>query len=217
MPHFLQHLSDILFPRYCAGCGCWDTDVCSQCYLLADSEPVLKAIDDSSGVPTIPIWALGAYRKELRNLILTAKHAATHRLDSFLWLAGTRLGAAISDDVHNHPVWVVPAPSSWKRRWQRRHVTPIVARGVVAGLSEMGIDAWLADIVRLRFGAGAQSSCSGELRRRGRRGAMKTTAIVPKGTLVVLVDDVMTTGATLAEMSHVMDPHVVSGAVLAYA
>ena len=104
-------------------------------------------------------------------------------------------------------MWVVPAPSSWKRRLRGRQVAMPLARAVARALAASarpGVRVRVVDAVRLRVGASSQSGKAGAQRTVGRMGAMRALAVPPRGVLVVAVDDVVTTGATIREMERVV-------------
>lgn len=213
----LRSLHDLAVPVQCAGCCEWDTALCESCWLVADAEPVLTALDDQLGVPTIPVHSLGKYGGKLRKLILAAKHDPAIDLDLFLKTAGARIGESLLQEPLPATVWVVPAPSSWKRRLRRAGITTQISQGVAAALREGGVRASVEEIVALRWGAGSQSSREREQRRRGRSGQIRRKRNILCGIGVILVDDVLTTGATLREIAAVIGDCVVGAAVLAHA
>ena len=171
---------------------------------------------------------MGDYAGSLRHIILAAKHSSHTDLSDFLDEAGARLGAALGGvlGVAGAPaaasgslegrascaggavdVWVVPAPSSWKRRLRGRQVAlPLahaVARALAAG-ARPGVRVRVVDAVRLRIGATSQSGKAGAQRTVGRMGSMRALAVPGPGVRVVAVDDVVTTGATIREMERVL-------------
>ena len=171
---------------------------------------------------------MGDYAGPLRRIVLTAKHSARTDVTDFLDEAGARLGASLARvlGVAGSPanaggfrqgrascaggaveVWVVPAPSSWKRRLRGRQVAMPLARAVARALAASarpGVRVRVVDAVRLRVGASSQSGKAGAQRTVGRMGAMRALAVPPRGVLVVAVDDVVTTGATIREMERVV-------------
>ena len=171
---------------------------------------------------------MGDYAGPLRRIVLTAKHSARTDVTDFLDEAGARLGASLARvlGVAGSPagaggsrqgrascaggaveVWVVPAPSSWKRRLRGRQVAMPLARAVARALAASarpGVRVRVVDAVRLRVGASSQSGKAGVQRTVGRMGAMRALAVPPRGVLVVAVDDVVTTGATIREMERVV-------------
>ena len=101
----------------------------------------------------------------------------------------------------------MPAPSSWGRRLRGRQVALPLARGVARGLAlgcPPGVRVRVVDAVALRAGAGSQSGKAGAARTVGRMGSMRARVVAPVGALVVAVDDVVTTGATIREMERVL-------------
>ena len=104
-------------------------------------------------------------------------------------------------------VWVVPAPSSWGRRLRGRQVALPLARGVARGLASVapaGLRVCVVDALALRVGAGSQSGKAGAARVVGRMGAMRARVAVPMDAIVIAVDDVVTTGATIREMERAL-------------
>ena len=214
-----------LLPVQCAGCLAWDEVLCPSCRSLAAAPALPTAVDGARG--PIPGVVLGDYSGPLRRIVLAAKHAARTDVSDFLDEAGAALGASLREvvaPVGSPPgrvggvtgrvcaageavtVWVVPAPSSWRRRLRGRSVALPLARGVARGLASAapGVRACVVDALALRVGAGSQSGKAGAARVVGRMGSMRPRAEVPVGVLVVAVDDVVTTGATIREMERVL-------------
>mgnify|MGYP001642770574 CR=1 FL=1 len=208
-----------LLPVQCAGCLAWDEVLCPSCRSLASAPALATAVDGARG--PIPGVMLGAYSGPLRRIVLAAKHAARTDVSVFLDEAGAALGASLWEvvaPVGSPPgrvggvtgeavtVWVVPAPSSWRRRLRGRSVALPLARGVARGLASAapGVRACVVDVLALRVGAGSQSGKAGAARVVGRMGSMRARVEVPPGVVVVAVDDVVTTGATIREMERVL-------------
>ncbi len=215
-----------ILPVQCGGCRAWDEVLCPSCRRLAQVEPTPTLIEGARG--DIPALAMGDYAGPLRRIVLTAKHSARTDVTDFLDEAGARLGASLARvlGVAGSPagaggsrqgrascaggaveVWVVPAPSSWKRRLRGRQVAMPLARAVARALAASarpGVRVRVVDAVRLRVGASSQSGKAGAQRTVGRMGAMRELAVPPRGVLVVAVDDVVTTGATIREMERVV-------------
>ena len=215
-----------ILPVQCGGCRAWDEVLCPSCRRLAQVEPTPTLIEGARG--DIPALAMGDYAGPLRRIVLTAKHSARTDVTDFLDEAGARLGASLARvlGVVGSPasaggfrqgrascaggaveVWVVPAPSSWKRRLRGRQVAMPLARAVARALAASarpGVRVRVVDAVRLRVGASSQSGKAGAQRTVGRMGAMRALAVPPRGVLVVAVDDVVTTGATIREMERVV-------------
>ena len=215
-----------LLPVQCAGCRAWDEVLCPSCRRHAQAEPIPTVVDGARG--DLPALAMGDYVGSLRRIILAAKHSSRTDLSDFLDEAGARLGTALGGvlGVAGSPavavgslegrasssgsavdVWVVPAPSSWRRRLRGRQVALPLARAVARALAagaRPGVRVRVVDAVRLRIGATSQSGKAGAQRTVGRMGSMRALAVPPHGVLVVAVDDVVTTGATIREMERVL-------------
>ena len=215
-----------LLPVQCAGCRAWDEVLCPSCRRRAQAEQIPTVVDGARG--DLPALAMGDYAGSLRRIVLAAKHSSRTDLSDFLDEAGARLGAALGGvlGVAGSPaaaagslegrascaggavdVWVVPAPSSWKRRLRGRQVALPLARAVARALAagaRPGVRVRVVDAVRLRIGATSQSGKAGAQRTVGRMGSMRALAVPPRGVLVVAVDDVVTTGATIREMERVL-------------
>ena len=101
----------------------------------------MASLDGARG--SLPLAVMGDYDGPLRRIVLAAKHSARTDVTDFLDEAGARLGASLAPvlGVAGSPataagslegrapstgsaveVWVVPAPSSWKRRLRGRQV-----------------------------------------------------------------------------------------------
>lgn len=215
-----------ILPVQCAGCRAWDEVLCPSCRRLAQVEPTPTLIEGARG--DIPALAMGDYAGPLRRIVLTAKHSARTDVTGFLDEAGARLGtalggvlglagspaAAVGVSTGRAPstgsavdVWVVPAPSSWKRRLRGRQVALPLARAVARALAagaRPGVRVRVVDAVRLRVGATSQSGKAGAQRTVGRMGSMRALVVPGPGVRVVAVDDVVTTGATVREMERVL-------------
>ena len=215
-----------LLPVQCAGCRAWDEVLCPSCRHRAQAEPIPTVVDGARG--DLPALAMGDYSGSLRHIILAAKHSSHTDLSDFLDEAGARLGTALGGvlGVAGSPaaaagslegrascaggavdVWVVPAPSSWRRRLRGRQVALPLARAVARALAagaRPGVRVRVVDAVRLRIGATSQSGKAGAQRTVGRMGSMRALAVPGPGVLVVAVDDVVTTGATIREMERVL-------------
>ncbi len=222
-------LLGVLLPVQCVGCGTWDTVLCPQCAALA------RHVEDNWHVlelgPRVAagVWTLGEYDGPLRRIVLAAKHAERVEITSFLERAGRSLGEGIADSgllgacaslssagiSRRAEIWVVPAPSGWTRRFRGQMVAPMVATGVAQTVAQRtGAQVRVIGCARLRAGARSQSGRTGDERRSGRSGSMVAAVPVPPGVAVVLVDDVITTGATVRELARVCGPGVVAVAAV---
>ena len=141
-----------------------------------------------------------------RDLILAFKHGdRTDAAPAFgRWLA--RAG----EDVLDGADYLIPVPLHWSRLFRRRYNQSAVLAAAISG--ETGI-AVLADALRRPRRTRSQGRLSASERKRNLRGAI---ALNPgyenpghgetlAGRNIVLVDDVMTSGATVGECVRVLD------------
>ena len=209
----LSSLAELLLPRACVGCGQHGTAWCLDC-LAVEFDPVLHRPDPCP--PGLPVLATSAvYAGSVRCAILAAKERDRRDLDRMLGaLLATAAVQAISSDPwrpdRGGRLWLVPVPASPTalRERGRDHVSDwthcalgylrrerINARQVPAlrrkldGLDSVGLGAaQRADNLRGAFSLGQVSAPS-------------------PGTTIVVVDDIVTTGATLVEASTCLARH----------
>ena len=145
-------------------------------------------------------YRLGPYEGRLREAILRIKNAAGEPLAEMLGRVvveqmATELKAAGVD-------LVVPVPLHWRRRWSRGYnQAAAIGREVAAGL---GIDFRSGWLHRIR-GVMQYAQPSASARRENIRGAFRVSHRASfDSRVVLLVDDVMTTGSTLSEAARVL-------------
>ena len=233
----MRGLIGALLPVQCAGCRAWDEVLCPACRSLAGGPAHVASIDGGRGLlPLVAMGDYdGPLRRIVLAAKHSARTDVTDFLDEAGARLGTALGgvlglagspaAAVGSVEGRGPstgssvegrgpstgssvdVWVVPAPSSWKRRLRGRQVALPLARAVARALAagaRPGVRVRVVDAVRLRVGATSQSGKAGAQRTVGRMGSMRALAVPGPGVRVVAVDDVVTTGATVREMERVL-------------
>jgi predicted amidophosphoribosyltransferase len=198
---------DLILPLECGGCGAPATrwcDTCAKELLVAADEPqvVNPRID-----PEVPVFALGRYAGARRQAILAMKERGRGDLVA-------PLGRVLAVGVHRLLVWgmvetpltIVPAPT---RRWaaRRRGGDPVsrvaelarVSLAAVAGHPEISV----VRALRMRALARDSVGLTTSARERNVAGRVLLRATVPR-TEVVVVDDIVTTGATARESVRVL-------------
>jgi predicted amidophosphoribosyltransferase len=204
-------LADLLLPRTCAGCGVPGSDVCPRCRRWLTAPRLAAPRRHPPGLP--PTVAAGPYAGPVRPVVLAFKEHGraelARPLGAALALAVSVLLCALPDPPPGRgPVLLVPVPSSAAavQRRGRDHVREL-AGCAAAELQAAGVPARLLPV--LRRGRGTRDSAgldAGERRRNlaGRfRARPPRSGALPEGT-VVLVDDVVTSGATLAEAARAL-------------
>ncbi|MDO5034489.1 MAG: phosphoribosyltransferase family protein [Actinomycetaceae bacterium] len=199
MNTFLKELANVVAPVSCAGCDAWDTALCAECMAIAKTEAKPGLVD---GEDPMRLIYLSEYEGAIRSIILAAKNDRSRNLHAWLREAGYSLGrgwlahrAIVDVPLGGAPLFVVPAPSQWTRAWRGMMITPTIAQGVTEALREEGVEAVTAEVLAETWGA-SQAGRSADQRRTGREAAIRALVNV-RGANCVLVDDVVTTGATM--------------------
>jgi len=197
-------LARTVVPVACPGCGEEDTVLCDACaepwwaapVRAEDCAPRLDVLDRAP----LPVWSLAPLVGSPAGVITAWKDGRRRDLDRMMRAAMSRAGSAVAVPLSNsgfRRIHVVPAPARAASTRRRGVDLPLLlASGAAEGVaSVLG-----ADVVRvarcLRIGVGESRGASA----RGRWRNASTAVRCARAPLepVLLVDDVLTTGATLA-------------------
>ncbi len=207
----------VLFPPACPGCGadtllhgglcaaCWsDTQFLSGNGCRTCGRPLEGKFDDQEDLvcdiclDNPPLWdrgvAVAHYGGTMRRLILRLKHGDRLDLAPVLGAAGARAGAALLREAD----FIAPVPSHWLRRLKRRYNQSAELARAVASAAGRG-DAYVPGLLRRTRRTPSQEGRDREGRAANLSGAI---SLAPRwrervaGRSVLLVDDVLTTGAT---------------------
>lgn len=209
-----MNLADVLFPRWCAGCGEPDNALCIQCEELfagpwhrcEESARYLVEVTERGEVSPFPVYALAHYRDGVAAAIVHWKNSVDIALDRCFdaviergcaMLTWTMFPAMRRDGHGRAQVLIVPMPSA---RSRQRAGTAVVERCAQSYAAYTG---WSHAEVLAKSTRGYDRGRSSRARAAGihARGAKKWATIATedvRGCDVVLIDDVMTTGATLS-------------------
>ncbi|MBN3930246.1 ComF family protein [Streptomyces verrucosisporus] len=221
MREWWRELADLVLPADCAGCGLPRTGLCVRCReLLRGSRPRRVRPDPPpDGMP--PVHACLPYADEVRAMLLAHKERGALRLAAPLGavLAGavraavqeTAGGAAPGGTARESrgPLLLVPVPSARRSVAARGHDP--VRRMALAAAGELRCAGWSArvlPVLRQRRTVADQAGLDARQRLANLAGALGTAAgagrLLAQGPVVV-VDDLVTTGASLAEAARALD------------
>jgi len=180
----------VIMPVDCAGCGAPDRALCAACLSALDPAPEHHELADGT-----PVVSALRYGGTVRRVILAAKEH--QRTDVAMPLARA-LAAAVSTALLDLPpgldrVALVPVPSS-RAAWRRRGYDPVALIVRRAGFRAVrGL--------RVTRPTATQKALTVEARLANRQGVVRARRAF-RGEAVLLVDDVLTTGATLEDAAR---------------
>ncbi|MDR1431606.1 MAG: ComF family protein [Propionibacteriaceae bacterium] len=189
--------AELVLGACCPGCGVAAFGLCPDCRRELTDSPVL--LTHCAG---IPVAAGGAYRGVLRQAVLVAKER--HGL-ALLDPLAVVLQHALLALRPGFPALLVPVPTAKARVQQRGVDLPRdVALRAARKLRASGADVQVSAALKLVRTPLDQSELGAAARKENVRGALSwRTAANLRGagsrTEVIIVDDLITTGATLAE------------------
>jgi predicted amidophosphoribosyltransferase len=225
----LRALLDLALPSACAGCGTAGSVWCESCGSLLRGPPRRQVPDPCPpGLPAV--WAVGTYDGPVRAAVVAHKERGVLALGRPL---GSALAAAVAAAVTARaagaqagsvpaPVLLVPAPSRAAAVRERgRDPTLVLTRLAAGRLRRAGADVRVVPVLRVSRGTRDQAGLSVAERAENLAGAIRVPGRLSPYLLdgvVVIVDDVITTGATLAEAARALratGAEVVAAAVVA--
>ncbi|MET8247170.1 ComF family protein [Streptomyces sp. NPDC005202] len=226
-----QDLTDLVLPAECGGCGRPRTVLCPECRaaLSGSASRRVRPVPEPPGLPAV--HAAAPYADEVRAILLA------HKERGALALAGP-LGAALAGAVRaglrsglrygpsgpgdavarsaGGPVLLVPVPSA-RRAVRARGHDPArrIALAAAGGLRRSGTPTRVVAVLRQRRAVADQSGLNSRQRLDNLAGALEVAAGGERlllGGAVVLVDDLMTTGASLTDAARAVRTAVYAAA-----
>ncbi|MCL8017753.1 ComF family protein [Streptomyces sp. AS02] len=221
-----QDLTDLVLPAECGGCGRSRTVLCPECRaVLGGAVPSrVRPVPEPSGLPVV--HAAARYADEVRAALLAHKERGALALAAPL---GTALAGAVRAGLREAgagggvgrfgragvPVLLVPVPSARGAVRARGHdPARRIALAAAGELRRARMPARVLAVLRQRRAVADQSGLNSWQRLDNLAGAL---AVAPGGGRllaggpVVLVDDLMTTGASLAEAARAVRAALAEG------
>jgi predicted amidophosphoribosyltransferase len=194
---------DLVLPLECGGCGVPSTRWCEACARELAMSPNSPRVVSPRIDPGVPVFALGRYAGARRQAIVAMKERGRTDLSA-------PLAHALALGVHRLLVWglldvpltVVPAPTrGWAAR--RRGGDPVTRIATLATAGHPHVTVLRA--LRMKPLARDSAGLGSAARERNIAGrVLLTSRRVPADREVLLVDDIVTTGATAREAVRVL-------------
>jgi predicted amidophosphoribosyltransferase len=207
-------LLDLVLPLECGGCGApgvrW-CPVCAAALAVHTDEPMIIAprLD-----PGVPVFSLGRYAGARRAAIVAMKeHGRTDLIPSLGVAVGAGLTRLLAWGIVEAPLTVVPAPTR-RSAARRRGGDPVTALAQAAPVTGAAV------VTALRMRAMTRDSVGLSPGQRERNIAGRVRLCKSVGGEVLLIDDVVTTGATACEsvrVLHAAGAHVAAVLAVAHA
>ncbi|MFF8946469.1 ComF family protein [Streptomyces sp. NPDC014864] len=225
-----RDLTDLVLPTECGGCGRPRTVLCRECRAaLSGTAPCrVRPLPEPPGLPAV--HAAAPYTDEVRATLLAHKERGVLALSGPLGAAlagavraglragltadcGVRVGPGTrADRGAGAPVLLVPVPSARSAVRARGHdPARRIALAAAGELRRSGTPARVLAVLRQRRAVADQSGLNSRQRMNNLAGALEVAAGSARlllGGPVVLVDDLMTTGASLREAARALNAAV---------
>ncbi|MFE5185098.1 ComF family protein [Streptomyces sp. NPDC056628] len=224
-----RDLTDLVLPAECGGCGKPRTVLCPECraVLTGTAPSRVRPVPEPRGLPVV--HAAARYTDEVRAVLLAHKERGALALAAPLGAAlarAVRAGLPESHDADapdasvcaggDDPVLLVPVPSARAAVRARGHdPARRIALAAAGALRRTGTPVRVAAVLRQARGVADQTGLSSRQRLVNLAGALFVVPgggrLLAGGGTVVLVDDLMTTGASLAEAARALREAGVAG------
>ncbi|MGW2598548.1 ComF family protein [Streptomyces klenkii] len=231
-----QEIAGLVLPGECAGCGRPRSVLCEACRAALGGSGVWRARPDPEPAGLPPVHAAALYEGPVRSALLAHKERGALGLAGPLGAAlagavrcaasgpgGGRWGGGGALEAGERPLLLVPVPSARRAVAARGHdAGRRLALGAARALRAGGLPVAVAAVLRQCRVVADQAGLGARQRRANVAGAlgvrMGAERLLMREGPVVLVDDLMTTGSSLAEAARAVSlagGRVVGAAVVA--
>ena len=191
-------LLDLVLPLECGGCGAPGTRWCATCadtLAVHTDEPMVITPRLDPGVPVV---SLGRYAGPRRAAIIAMKeHGRTDLIGPLAAAVGAGVSRLVAWGIVEVPLTLVPAPTRWSAA-RRRGGDPVTAIARAAAVPATTV------VTALRMRAFTRDSVGLSPGQRQRNIAGRVRLCHAVDGEVLLIDDVVTTGATGCESVRVL-------------
>lgn len=208
MRNLVVPLADLLLGAHCAGCRGPALMLCRECGELIRPQPAEVWPDPMPQALRLPrrvvLTAAGVNAGTLQRVIVAWKEGGVSRLSAVL---DHHVAAAVALHARSgRRLMLVPVPTSRRSRRQRGgDLVTDLARSAARLLRTTGVDVSVVDVLALNRTPRDQAGLGEQARRTNLAGAMRVRPGCLAGAAdIVVVDDIVTSGSTVAEAVRVL-------------
>lgn len=201
--------SDLIYPKSCISCHKESTNFCEDCENLWNCEPITSNLDNGK----ISVTSVVEYNDQIRNVLLAYKEDGDRQAGKIL---ASALLKARQRSFESFPHLLVPIPSSSKAIHRRgRDFMKELCFDVASKSGDQ-----VRSLLKVNRLVKDQTQLDQRQRSQNLVGAFSTTIKNSQellGAPIILVDDLLTTGATLREADRALCQrgHLPAGAITA--
>lgn len=190
---FFHSVAELLFPPRCLGCGVLGQELCPSC---SDSWVFRRYV---THIEDLIVYSAISYNPIAGRILLASKEDSIHVADSYIRDAmGYSLELFCAHGLSGFSLVPIPSRANSTRRRGRDFLGKITAELAAPRNLE------IRNILFHTRGVKDQSTLDAHSRFENLHCALSAANVVGRGRRLVLVDDLVTTGATLREASRAL-------------